>query len=278
MTIQKIAAFSDGDSGGNPAGVVMANAFPADATMQNIAAEVGFSETAFAVPIDTGWRVRYFSPETEVPFCGHATIALGAALALRHGDGVFPLTLNHAEITVEGRRNGELIVAALQSPPTRSAVAFSQLVSSALELFGYSPDDLDPRLPPALAHGGSDHLVLGLNSREALAAMKYNLNDGRSLMNRAGLVTIVLAYSETPQLFHSRNPFASGGVYEDPATGAAAAAFAGYLRDIAWPHGGVIDIVQGEDMGMRSRLRAEFSQISGSSIRVSGTARVMQPD
>ncbi len=278
MTIQKIAAFSDGDSGGNPAGVVMANAFPADAKMQNIAAEVGFSETAFAVPIDTGWRVRYFSPETEVPFCGHATIALGAALALRHGDGVFPLTLNHAEITVEGRRNGELIVAALQSPPTRSAVAFPQLVTSALELFGYSPDDLDPRLPPALAHGGSDHLVLGLNSREALAAMKYNLNDGRSLMNRAGLVTIVLAYSETPQLFHSRNPFASGGVYEDPATGAAAAAFAGYLRDIAWPHGGVIDIVQGEDMGMRSRLRAEFSQISGSSIRVSGTARVMQPD
>ncbi len=278
MTIQKIAAFSDGDSGGNPAGVVMANAFPADATMQNIAAEVGFSETAFAVPIDTGWRVRYFSPETEVPFCGHATIALGAALALRHGDGVFPLTLNHAEITVEGRRNGELIVAALQSPPTRSAVAIPQLVTSALELFGYSPDDLDPRLPPALAHGGSDHLVLGLNSREALAAMKYNLNDGRSLMNRAGLVTIVLAYSETAQVFHSRNPFASGGVYEDPATGAAAAAFAGYLRDIAWPHGGVIDIVQGEDMGMRSRLRAEFSQISGSSIRVSGTARVMQPD
>ncbi|WP_242630999.1 PhzF family phenazine biosynthesis protein, partial [Klebsiella quasipneumoniae] len=43
---------------------------------------------------------------------------------------------------------------------------------------------------------------------------------------------------EGEQIFHTRNPFAYGGVYEDPATGAASAAFAGYLRDINWPHGG----------------------------------------
>ncbi len=69
--------------------------------------------------------------------------------------------------------------------------------------------------------------------------------------------------------------FASGGVYEDPATGASSAAFAAYLRDIGWPHGGVIDIVQGEDMGMRSHLRAEIPPQPGSSIRISGTARFM---
>ena len=94
-------------------------------------------------------------------------------------------------------------------------------------------------------------------------------------MRDHGLVTILLAFAETPQLFHTRNPFASGGVYEDPATGAATAAFAGYLRDVDWPHGGVIDIVQGEDMGMRSKLRAEIPPAKGSSIRVSGTARWM---
>lgn len=276
MDVLRIAAFSDGDTGGNPAGVMIAEVLPTDADMQKIAAEVGFSETAFAVASGSGWRVRYFSPESEVPFCGHATIALGAALALRHGDGIFPLTLNQAEITVEGRRTGDVIAAALQSPPTRSASAPTPLVSDALELFGYTPDDLDPRLPPALAHGGADHLVLGLNTRELLASMNYDLNAGRSLMNREGLVTILLAYAETPQLFHTRNPFASGGVYEDPATGAATAAFAGYLRDIAWPHGGAIEVVQGEDMGMRSRLRAEIPQVAGSSIRVSGTARIMR--
>ena len=276
MNVLRIAAFSDEDVGGNPAGVMISDNLPNDSEMQRIAAMVGFSETAFAATSDKGWRVRYFSPETEVPFCGHATIALGAALALEHGDGVFALKLNDADITVEGYRNGEIIAAALQSPPTRSTVAPPQLVSEMLDLFGYRPNDLDSRLPPALVHGGADHFLLGLKSREALATMEYDLNAGRVLMNREGLITILLAYAETSQLFHTRNPFASSGVYEDPATGAATAAFAGYLRDIKWPHGGVIDIVQGEDMGMRSRLRAEIPPSPGSSIRVSGTARIMR--
>jgi PhzF family phenazine biosynthesis protein len=210
-----------------------------------------------------------------VPFCGHATIALGAALARRHGDGTFALALNAANITVTGQRSGELMAAALQSPPTRSAVVPAELLAEALDLFGYTLADLDPRLPPALAHAGADHLVLALKDRATLAAMSYALDAGRTLMKRAGWVTILLACAETPRLFHTRNPFASGGVYEDPATGAATAAFAGYLRDIDWPHGGAIDIVQGEDMGMRSRLHAEIPPQPGSSIRVSGTARFM---
>jgi len=266
MDILRIAAFSDGNAGGNPAGVLIAGEHPGAADMQRIAAEVGYSETAFAAPCPGGWRVRYFSPESEVPFCGHATIALGAALALRHGDGVFPLKLNGADITVEGRRDGATLSAALQSPPTRSAPADRRLVGDALALLGYAAGDLDPRIPPALAHGGADHLVLALRTRALLAAMAYDLDQGRTLMNRAGLVTIHLAYAETNTLFHTRDPFA---------TGAATAAFAGYLRDLQWPHGGAIDLVQGEDMGMRSRLRAEIAPAPGSSIRVSGTARIM---
>jgi len=278
MTVLKIAAFSDGEIGGNPAGVMIADQLPDEAGMQRIAAEVGFSETAFATPAGNGWRVRYFSPESEVPFCGHATIALGAALALKNGDGVFHLTLREVRITVEGRLDGTVVSAALQSPPTRSKAAPSPLVSDALALFGYTSDQLDSRIPPAIAHAGADHLILALRTREALAAMTYDLDAGRTLMKREGLVTILLSYAETSQLFHTRNPFASGGVYEDPATGAATAALAGYLRDIGWPHGGMIDIVQGEDMGMRSCLRAEFSDIPGSSVRVSGTARVIASD
>ncbi|HGW6101694.1 TPA: PhzF family phenazine biosynthesis protein, partial [Citrobacter freundii] len=89
------------------------------------------------------------------------------------------------------------------------------------------------------------------------------------------ITTILLVYVEGEQIFHTRNPFAYGGVYEDPATGAASAAFAGYLRDINWPHGGSIDLIQGEDMGMRSLIRAEIADELGSSIRVSGQARLM---
>lgn len=275
MDVLRIAAFSDGDSGGNPAGVLIGDVLPDAVKMQAIAAEVGFSETAFAAPDGDNWRVRYFSPESEVPFCGHATIALGAALVRQFGDGVFALTLNQASITVEGFRDGANIAAALQSPPTHSKPAPQKLVADALALFGYSARDLNPAIPPALIHGGADHLVLALKSRQALAAMAYELKAGQTLMRREGLVTILLAYAETPRLFHTRNPFASGGVYEDPATGASTAAFAGYLRDLGWPHGGAIDIVQGEDMGMGSRLHADIAPQPGSSIRVSGTARMM---
>ena len=273
--VQRIAAFDDAGQGGNPAGVWIGAALPPAAEMQRLAHALGFSETAFAAREGEGWRVRYFSPESEVPFCGHATIALGAALAREVGDGRFPLQLNAAAITVEGRRDGEGVQAALQSPPTRSRPAPPELVERALALFGYTHADLDPRIPPALAHGGADHLVLALNSRARLAAMAYELRAGRAFMQEHGLVTVVLAWAESAQLFHTRNPFASGGVYEDAATGAGTAALAGYLRDLGWPHGGRIDVVQGEDMGMRSRLRAEFGMEQGASIRVSGTARMM---
>ncbi len=275
LEILRIAAFCDGEVGGNPAGVLISDALPDSAEMQRTAAEVGFSETAFAAAAGDSWRVRYFSPESEVPFCGHATIALGAALALRQGDGIFSLVLNQANITVEGHRTGKSLMAALQSPPTHSKMAAPDQVAEVLALFGYSQNDLNPAIPPALIHGGADHFALTLNSRRALAAMTYDLDAGRRLMIREGWITILLGYAETPRLFHTRNPFASGGVYEDPATGAATAAFAGYLRDIAWPHGGAIDVIQGEDMGLRSRLHADIPAAPGSSIRVSGTARIM---
>src|SRR3546814_14463793 len=128
--------------------------------MRRIAAEVGFSETAFAAGQGGGWRVRYFSPESEVPFCGHATIALGAALALQRGDGIYRLVLNAAEITVEARRGTDGLAASLQSPPTRSRPADAALVHAALSHLGYPRGDLDPRIPPAIAACGPTPLVL----------------------------------------------------------------------------------------------------------------------
>ena len=275
MTILRIAAFSDGDVGGNPAGIWFGDKLPSVSQMQAIAKDVGFSETAFAMPEGGAWRVRYFSPMSEVPFCGHATIALGAALAHRYGGGTFHLHLNDAAISVEGRLEGGIITAALQSPPTRSGPIEPSLRDALLELFDYSVGDLDPDIPPARMHAGADHAVLALKTRESLARMRYYFDRGRDLMATFGLVTVALVIAENPRLFHVRNAFASGGVVEDPATGAAAAAFGGYLHDMGWPHGGAIDIVQGEDMGMRSLIRAEIGEMAGNSIRVSGTARFM---
>ncbi|HFB54770.1 MAG TPA: PhzF family phenazine biosynthesis protein [Hellea balneolensis] len=280
MNIQKIASFSDGSLGGNPAGVVLCDAMPSPNVMQSLAAEVGFSETVFARPLAPdapfeNWQARYFSPESEVPFCGHATIALGAALALQHGNGEFALTLNDAQITVTGEKVGDTLKAALQSPPTQSRAAPSNITAHALALFGYSRENLAGTLPPALAHAGANHLILALNNRSTLAKMQYDLDAGRAFMRTHNLVTIALIHAETPTTFHAHNAFASGGVLEDPATGAAAAALGGYLRDINWPHHGQIDIIQGEDMGMRSLLHADISDVPGSSIRISGMARII---
>ncbi|HKR26805.1 MAG TPA: PhzF family phenazine biosynthesis protein [Acidobacteriaceae bacterium] len=271
--VQRIAAFADGQRGGNPAGVVIGDSLPEPAEMQAVAAEVGYSETVFAARQGDRWRVRYFAPAIEVDFCGHATIALGAALAAREGDGVFPLQLNQTQITVEGRVAGKGMEAALQSPSTWSRAANPELVREALTLFGWTPADLDARIPPALAHGGANHLVLALTSRERLAGMRYDFAAGEELARRAELTTFSLIFAESAQRFHARNPFPAGGIYEDPATGAGAAALAGYLRDLGWMRAGEIEILQGSDMGSPSRLRAEWTAEPGASIRVSGAAR-----
>ncbi|WP_458096762.1 PhzF family phenazine biosynthesis protein [Roseomonas sp. WA12] len=275
--VQRIAAFSDGALGGNPAGVVIAERLPEAEAMQALAARIGYSETAFAAPEGNKWRVRYFAPAIEVPFCGHATIALGAALALRNGDGVYALQLNGGAITVEGWREAGGLRAALQSPPTRSAPADPELVAETLALFGLPAEALDARIPPAIAEAGARHLILALRHRGDLAAMRYDLEMGRRLMSAPGLVTIALVHAAEPGRFHARNAFAAGGVLEDPATGAAAAALGGLLRDLGWPHGGRIEIHQGDEMGAPSRLHAEISPGQGESIRVSGQARIMEP-
>ena len=273
MTIERVAAFCDDDSGGNPAGVVIGEQLPQSPEMQNMASEIGYSETVFATPDIDGWRVRYFAPEMEVPFCGHATIALGAALTQRVGNGTFRLTLNHTNIAVEGKKEGSRLLATFCSPHTRTENFSPDLVTSVLDLFSISHDDLDPRIPPRIAIAGARHLVLMLKTRLSLSAMKYDFALGRDFMKVNSLTTILLGVAETPNLFHTRNAFASGGIYEDPATGAATAALAGYLRELQWPHGGAIQIVQGEDMGCLSRIHAEIPRLLGAPIRVSGEVR-----
>ncbi len=88
IEIARYAAFTIDPAGGNPAGVVLAAAGLADPVMLAIAADVGYSETAFVIDGDDTarrYRVRYFSPLAEVPFCGHATVATAVAIAGRNG-------------------------------------------------------------------------------------------------------------------------------------------------------------------------------------------------
>jgi len=273
MNVLRLAAFSKNGQGGNPAGVAFYDAMPSAEEMMSIAKEVGYSETAFLVKQDDGWRVRYFAPQLEVPFCGHATIALGAALGERFGEGTYKLILNDSTISVNASKTDLGMAATLRSPETWTKEAPTDFVDKVLAGFHMDRSQLDPNFPIRLAGAGAKHLILFVKDRATLANMKYDFEPVRVLMMEEGLITISLLWQESDSVIHSRNPFAAGGVYEDPATGAAAAALAGYLRDIGWKGAKTFTILQGEDMGVPSRLIVSFTPKVGESISVSGEVR-----
>ncbi len=278
MEIHRIAAFTDGAGGGNPAGVALSEALPADPEMLRIAAEIGYSETAFVSPEAGGFRVRYFAPEAEVSFCGHATIASAALLGQPHGPRHFRFELNDASIEVEAReRSNGVWEAAFRSPATRSRPASEELIAEVLGAFGLTAADLEPSLPIALASAGANHLLIALRTRAALAAMRYPFEPIRGLMTDQNITTICLIWRESVGRYHARNAFAFGGVYEDPATGAAAAAFGGYLRDLSLTDPGRIEILQGHDMGQPCRLVIELDGEPGAGVRVGGGTRTLAP-
>ncbi|AXK41301.1 PhzF family phenazine biosynthesis protein [Erythrobacter aureus] len=275
VELHRLAAFSDGASGGNPAGVYLSDEAIDETAMQEIAADVGYSETAFAFPAGEAWRVRYFAPEGEVPFCGHATIALGAVLARKHGDSRYDLVLNDNTIHVTASANGDSLRAQLVSPSTRHRFD-EEIAQQGLELFELDRSDLTGTFPPVVAHAGANHLIIPLKDRTRLSSMSYDLAAGRDMMRKHQLTTIALVFEGDDSTFHVRNAFASGGVLEDPATGAAAAAFAGFLRDHLDSGRQHITIIQGEDMGMRSVLNVAIPQTTGEGVQVSGDVRVIE--
>jgi len=274
MNALRIAAFSHNNRGGNPAGVVVCSEMPTEKEMLETAKQIGYSETAFLKRENDGWRIRYFAPEMEIPFCGHATIASGAALGERFGEGTYRLHINQGEISVEvSRSKNGATIATLQSPETWSEAAPQEYVSLILGEFNLSAHDLDANYPVRFAFAGAKHLIFILKDRKKLSDMSYNFERLRALMQKEGLVTINMLWQESNELFHSRNPFPPGGVYEDPATGAAAAALAGYLRDINWQGEKNFDILQGEDMGCPSRLSVQYTMNKGEGVKVSGETR-----
>ena len=270
--LHKLAAFTEDPAGGNPAGVWIGDQLPEPADMQRIAAEVGFSETAFVAPATGDNReVRYFSPEMEVPFCGHATIATGVALASTDGDGVYQLQTAAGEIPVEVKtRNGRTEASLTSATPSHKTVS-DDLLAKVLAALGWRPQELDESIPPAIAFAGASHLVIAISSRTRLDNLDYDFETLKSIMLREDLITLQLVWRESEDLFHARNPFPVGGVVEDPATGAAAAALGGYLRDAELIHAPAsITIRQGEAMGRPSLLRVAIPEKGG--IVVSGTA------
>ena len=266
--ILRYAAFTDTPEGGNPAGVVLDASGLGDAEMQAIAADVGYSETAFVTAADgDDLVVRYFSPLAEVPFCGHATIATGVAWGDRHGDGLLAMTTPAGLVEVKVADG----VATLTSVEPSSAELDEDDLDVILYALRWKRSDLDPSIPPRVAYAGAHHPVLAVAESDRLASLDYEFDRLAALMAARDWTTVQLVHRTGPDRFRSRNPFPPGGVVEDPATGAAAAAFGGYLRELgAVSPPATVTIDQGIELGRPSLLTVTIPVAGG--ISVAGTA------
>jgi PhzF family phenazine biosynthesis protein len=271
-SLYRLSAFTTDPNGGNPAGVWVGSSLPRPEEMLAIAADVGFSETAFVAPLGRNqWKIRYYSPEMAVPFCGHATIATAVLLGELEGAGTYEFETPVGRVPVAVRACESGYEASLTSVEPQQAIATDALVTAVLTALGWGREDLDGAIKPMLAYAGSWHLVLAAATLERLNALDYDFEALKAVMLGAGLLTVQLVWRESEAVFHSRNPFPVGGVAEDPATGSAAAALGGYLRSaglIALP--GHFRIRQGERMGRPSLIAVDVPVTGG--IVVTGRA------
>ncbi|MGW6686680.1 PhzF family phenazine biosynthesis protein [Streptomyces sp. NPDC054961] len=282
--VLRYTAFSEDPAGGNPAGVVLDATGLDEAAMLEIAARLNYSETAFltAPPEGLGgaegraFTVRYFSPKAEVPFCGHATVATAVALGERIGPGELVFSTRAGTVPVSVTRgDGGALRATLTSVEPHTEDLDPADLAEALAALDWPAADLDPRFPPRIAYAGARHLVLGAATRARLADLDYDFARLEALMRRLELTTVQLVHRAGPAEFHVRDPFPVGGVVEDPATGAAAAAFGAYARELGLvPADSVLTLHQGADMGRPGLLTVELRaddprvRVGGAGVRI----------
>jgi len=269
--ILRYTAFSTDPTGGNPAGIVLDARGMDEAAMQRVAADVGYSETAFLMPREDGAiDVRYYSPLAEVSFCGHATIAAMVAYAKRHGPGT---RLLHTQAGAVRVAVDDAARATLVSVAPRVTQLDDVDLDALLAALHWNAADLDASLKPALAYAGAWHPVLAVRERSRLARLDYDYDALAALMAERGWTTVNLIWRQDAETFHARNPFPPGGVIEDPATGAAAAALGAYLAaNGALPQQRRFVVHQGDDIGRPSRLDVFVPEDPSEGVRVSGTA------
>ena len=276
--ILHLLAFAAEPGGGNPAGVILDATALDDAQMQRIATDLGHPETAF-VGEREGRRVavRYFSPDDEVPFCGHATIATAVALAEAEGVGAYTFETAAGAVEVVTVADGERIVAGFTSVEPHVIDIEDDVADRLLGLLGLTRDDLDERMPLAQAFAGNLHPVVAIASRETFDAFTFDGPRLRALLDERGWKgTATVVHVEGPLedgvVIEARNLFPVADILEDPATGSAAAALGVYLRDrvgVPAPFG--FTVRQGRHIGRPSVLEVEVPASGGILVRGSAT-------
>jgi PhzF family phenazine biosynthesis protein len=239
--VQIVDAFTTEPTTGNPAGVVPEAAGLADDQMQAVASELGASETAFVLPSDEAdRRLRYFTPETEVDLCGHATVAAFASLYERAvvAAGTYTVETGVGVLDVEITEDGTVWLT--QSEPEISPADVSLAsVADALGLDVAALSEVGADLPISRASTGFPFLVVPVSYFEQLSAVEPDLAAIEALCTETdtqGLYAFTFDALDAESTLHGRAFAPLAGIDEDPVTGTASGAVGTYLR-----HHGALD-------------------------------------
>ncbi|MFD1571522.1 PhzF family phenazine biosynthesis protein [Halorubrum laminariae] len=297
-----VDAFTEEPLTGNVAGIVPDAAGLSDDRMAQIAAELGASETAFLTPATRdgdndpeadgkaetaddpetdGERIRYFTPSTEVDLCGHATIASYAALYADGGIAAGERTLRTNVGDLSVRMDDDGTVWMRQNPPVVDIVDADRLGAKRLgEALGVDPaalTDIGADLPVAVASTGLPWLVVPVNFLQRLGEADPDAAAIESLSDEfdvAGVYAFTFDTLEAESTVHGRAFAPALGIDEDPVTGTASGAVAGYLRAVEVFDGEFpeeLRFEQGHFLDRPGRVRVH---LDGDEVSVGGTAAV----
>ncbi len=284
--IKHVDAFTDAPLSGNPAGVVVNAAGLSDQQMQLIAREVAASETAFILPAQTpaaDLRVRWFTPQTEVPLCGHATIAGFHALAeegmfgmKEPGTYTFILETKSGSlpVSVEKGTQGATVFLGLNVP---EFVRAGQHKLDVMRILNISLDEFENRLPIMM----TDYLYVPVRRLHSIFSMKPNFFAMSQFLNNRKLTGICVFTTETvdrKSAVHMRFFAPAVGINEDPVTGSANGPVGVYLiqQGLVQASGEIVTLTgeQGDVIGRRGRVTIQvgLKGTAVSSVRVGGRA------
>jgi len=288
IKVYHVDAFTNKSFGGNTAGVVPNAEGLTKIEMQKIARELNLSETAFLMPPtgkDNDFRVRYFTPSEEINFCGHATVGLSWIMALEYGwikkGTQIKLETNIGMIPVEWAiKNGELdgVIMTQVTPKIKDIEIQPDIIS---RLIGIQENDIDNRYPINLAYTGNWHLLVPVKTAKAIDSATPLLDELADINHKYNVSTTHLftfdSFDDGYKLY-TRDFAPAVGIPEDPVTGAANGALAGYLILQGIIDSGInheFKIAQGHAIGRPGELVINIIQgENGPIIRVGGKAVV----
>jgi len=247
---------------------------PADltqATMQRIAKELNLAEITFVFPPDdptNDYRVRIFTPATEMPMAGHPTVGTGYLLAHQSMLGdingekvvVFEEGVGPINVTVKADSDGHPTQVLMRQPLPEFLDIYEDKAWVA-ELLSLSVDDLHPTVPVQVASTGVPFLYVVVNNLEAIGRINLRLDmwaDKLKGTNAEQIFAVTTEAQYDGSTVHSRMFAPAFGIPEDPATGAASGPLGAFLVRYGLVEAGHMVSEQGIEMGRPSFINIEI--------------------